>query len=129
MTDITTSMAVAMPDKAEVENNHDSEEVTPENIPLPTTTNSMITVRLSDVQSLVDSAEERITEDSHSSDSSIDSRPCSRSSTRSSQDSSTSTSVVDWEGLERSEQQEPRDDATDEVGYKKSNMNTHAKLR
>lgn len=100
------------------------EEIRPENIPLPT--DSMITVRLSDAQLHAEPV------DMHAAAQDLDkatpgqnsrtsiatsslSRPSSRSSSRSSQVSSTSNSV-DWEGLERTEEQEVKDDATDEVG-------------
>lgn len=99
------------------------DEVRPENIPLPT--DSMITVRLSDAQlqpdlasiahSTQDLNKATVEQNSHSSiAASSTSRTSSRSSSRSSQASSISNSV-DWEGLERTEEQELKDDATDEV--------------
>ena len=99
------------------------EEVRPENVPLPT--DSMITVRLSDAQLQAEPVEIQLTtedineaiaeQNSRTSvaTSSV-SRPSSRSSSSSSQASSTSNSV-DWEELERTEEQEVKDDATDEV--------------
>ncbi len=41
----------------------------------------------------------------------------SRSSTPTSSPESGSFSPVDWEGLEKTEEQEPRDKGTDEVGH------------
>ncbi|KAK5077812.1 hypothetical protein LTR70_004393 [Exophiala xenobiotica] len=98
------------------------DEVRPENIPLPT--DSMITVRLSDAQlqpdlesisnSTQDLNKATVEQNSHTSmAASSTSRTSSRSSSRSSQASSISNSV-DWEGLERTEEQELKDDATDE---------------
>ena len=99
------------------------EEIRPENVPLPT--DSMITVRLSDAQLEAEPVDIQLTtqdineavveQNSRTSvaTSSL-SRPSSRSSSSSSQASSTSNSV-DWEGLERTEEQEVKDDATDEV--------------
>jgi len=98
-------------------------EIRPENVPLPT--DSMITVRLSDAQL---QAEPESFQDSilnvnkttmelnarASLAASSTSRTSTRSSSRSSQTSSVSNSV-DWEGLERTEEQEVKDDATDEV--------------
>lgn len=97
------------------------EEVKPENVPLPT--DSMITVRLSDADLESEPVElEQVTEEQNiesadqtartstiSSTSSVSSRPSSRSS----QASGTSNSV-DWEGLEKTEEQEAKDVATDE---------------
>jgi len=99
------------------------DEIRPENIPLPT--DSMITVRLSDAQlqpcleSISNSTQDlnraTVEQNSHTSmAASSTSRTSSRSSSRSSQASSISNSV-DWEGLERTEEQELKDDATDEV--------------
>lgn len=88
------------------------EELSPENVPLPT--DSMITVRLSSdttqSQSDVDSVKEMNVRDSIMSDVS---GTLSQSS-EASQDSTTTTSV-NWEDLEKSEEQEPKDEATDEV--------------
>lgn len=99
------------------------EETRPENIPLPT--DSMITVRLSDAQlqaepAMIHAAMQESNEHSRGQNSrtslatSSGSTPSSRSSSRTSQASTTSNSV-DWEGLEKTEQQELKDDATDEV--------------
>lgn len=99
------------------------QETNPENIPLPT--DSMVTVRLSDANLQAEpatfqaSAQElnRAIAEQNSRTSvatSSLSRTSSRSSSGSSQASSTSNSV-DWEGLERTEEQEVKDDATDEV--------------
>ena len=81
------------------------------NSPLPT--DSMVTVRLSDAQihpvsndSVRNSRRRSSSTKSHSSSTSVG------SSTRSSTPSNT---TVDWEELERTEEQEPRDQATDEV--------------
>jgi len=81
------------------------------NSPLPT--DSMVTVRLSDAQinpvsndSVRNSTRRSSSANSHSSSISA------RSSTRSSTPSNT---TVDWEELEKTEEQEPRDQATDEV--------------
>lgn len=99
-------------------------EIRPENIPLPT--DSMVTVRLSDAQfhgeplPIEDLAEHCGLDEgqlgTHASLHSSISRTSSRNSSRSSQASSTSISV-DWEGLEKTEEQEAKDDATDEVWY------------
>lgn len=106
----------------EITESPEEEEIRPENIPLPT--DSMITVRLSDAQLL---AEPHIIEESldqqtstvlkHESNTRVtspSSRHSSRSSSQSSRVSSTSNSV-DWEGLEKTEEQELKDEATDEV--------------
>lgn len=100
----------------------EEEDVRPENIPLPT--DSMITVRLSDAQLLAETEDaEHFSEegtsvldrqDINTSMEISTSRPSSRSSSRSEPMSSTSNSV-DWEGLEKTEEQELKDDATDEV--------------
>lgn len=106
------------------QNLEEEQEVRPENIPLPT--DSMITVRLSDAQLLNEplSVDEEKTDSSavdsdavmptHASTGSSISRTSSRASSRSSELSSISNSV-DWEGLEKTEEQEVKDDATDEV--------------
>ena len=94
---------------------HVEPEVFPENIPLPRT--SMITVRLSDIQ---DNASASYGDEADATQplSAPPSRPSStRSSRASSQtsDSSTSINTVDWDELEKTEEQETKDDATDEV--------------
>lgn len=109
----------------------DEKEIRPEDIPLPR--DSMITVRLSDVQLLAESPESEEPLDlqtptalEHSvaaTTGSTCSRPSSRASSRSSRVSSTSNSV-DWEGLEKSEEQEVKDDATDEVKHSQFLMET-----
>ena len=89
-------------------------DVRPEDIPLPRS--SMITVRLSDIPLQPDVDEEL--EQEASPQPSI--RQSSPSSTRSSRcssrtsESSISLISVDWEGLEKTEEQE-KDEATDEV--------------
>lgn len=105
------------------------EEVRPENIPLPT--DSMVTVRLSDPQLLADpqpietfSERQSLATDGRDTTSNIippASRPSSRASSNSSQGSSISISV-DWEGLEKTEEEELKDDATDEVRKMVENM-------
>ncbi|ETN41158.1 uncharacterized protein HMPREF1541_03093 [Cyphellophora europaea CBS 101466] len=99
---------------------HDVSDIQPVDIPLPmSNTHSMITVRLSDAQSAsnVTLAEEQTTESSHTS---VDSRPrslsiiSSKSSRSSRPPSDGSSSPVDWEELEKEEEQEPKDNATDE---------------
>lgn len=102
------------------------EEIAPENVPLPT--DSMITVRLSDayldvepfptMESESHSYANTVVTDHEASQTSSLSRSSSVSSSRSSQASSSSKSV-DWEGLEKTEEQEVKDDATDEVGSSK----------
>jgi hypothetical protein len=87
--------------------------VRPEDIPLPMSTDSMITVRLSDANS-ADQVAETILQTKHTSiisrtrsistTSSISSRPVSDGS----------SSPVDWEELEKEEEQVPRDNASDE---------------
>lgn len=98
------------------------EEVAPENVPLPT--DSMITVRLSDAhldvepfpatESASHSYANTVVTDHEESQASSLSRSSSVASSRSSQASGSSKSV-DWEGLEKTEEQEVKDDATDEV--------------
>lgn len=102
----------------------DEKEIRPEDIPLPR--DSMITVRLSDVQLLAESPESEeplalqtptaLEHNFAATTGSTCSRPSSRASSRSSRVSSISNSV-DWEGLEKSEEQEVKDDATDEVKH------------
>ena len=80
--------------------------------PLPT--DSMVTVRLSDAQihpvsnDSVRNSRRRRSSSANSHSSSISTRSSTRSSTP-------SNTTVDWEELEKTEQQEPRDQATDEV--------------
>lgn len=99
------------------------EEIAPENIPLPT--DSMVTVRLSDALLLQsESLQQDETEptyeleepqlDQHRSPSTASFRSSNSSSARSSSSSSRSNSV-DWEELEKTEEQEPKDECTDEV--------------
>ncbi len=108
---------------------HDSvsmdDDVLPENVPLPTS--SMITVRLSDCQSEqvlpIDACTppESPRLSSPNSPQSLPSRPRSISVATTTSAASTGSaesgafSAVDWEGLEKTEEQEPKDEATDEV--------------
>lgn len=89
--------------------------VEPENIPLPTS--SMITVRLSDIPVFPDIDEDL--EPTGSQEGSLRQSPPSstRSSRSSSQTSESSASIpsVDWEGLEKTEEQESKDESTDDV--------------
>lgn len=90
-------------------------EIKPEDIPLPRS--SMITVRLSDIQAppeLDVDAEVEASPQLSVRQSSPSSTRSSRSSSRTS-DSSVSINSVDWEGLEKTEEQESKDGATDEV--------------
>jgi hypothetical protein len=81
------------------------------NSPLPT--DSMVTVRLSDAQTHpVSNDSARNSRRRSSSTKSHSSSISAISSTRSSTPSNT---TVDWEELEKTEEQEPRDQATDEV--------------
>ncbi|KAJ9616019.1 hypothetical protein H2204_014188 [Knufia peltigerae] len=89
-------------------------EVKPEDIPLPRS--SMITVRLSDIQTppeLDVDAEAQASPQPSVRQSSPSSTRSSRSSSRTSE-SSVSINSVDWEGLEKTEEQEHKDEATDE---------------
>jgi hypothetical protein len=95
------------------------EDVQPEDVPLPTS--SMITVPLSDYLSdREDTPSETPNDSPRDSGHSIPCHPrsisvvSSESSTPSSHDSS-SLSPVDWEGLEKTEEQEPKDEGTDDV--------------
>jgi hypothetical protein len=97
-------------------------EIQPEDIPLPTPTNSMITVRLSDCQSYKERPASETPYDSRrDSGHSIPSRPrsislaSSRHSSPTSSPDSGSLSPVDWDVLEKTEEQEPKDEGTDEV--------------
>jgi hypothetical protein len=83
--------------------------------PLPT--DSMVTVRLSDAQihTIVNDSVRTSKKRRSSSVNSHSSNISARSSTRSSTPSNT---TVDWEELEKTEEQEPRDQATDEVCWK-----------
>jgi len=88
-------------------------DVKPEDIPLPRS--SMITVRLSDIQVHPD-VDEELGQDASPQPSIHQSSPSSTRSSRSSSrtsESSISLISVDWEGLEKTEEQE-KDDATDE---------------
>jgi hypothetical protein len=88
-------------------------DVKPEDIPLPRS--SMITVRLSDIQVHPD-VDEEVEQDASPQPSIRQSSPSTRSSRSSSRTSESSISLisVDWEGLEKTEEQE-KDEATDEV--------------
>ncbi|KAK5204703.1 hypothetical protein LTR41_009559 [Exophiala xenobiotica] len=88
-------------------------DVKPEDIPLPRS--SMITVRLSDIQVHPD-VDEEVEQDASPQPSIRQSSPSSTRSSRSSSrtsESSISLISVDWEGLEKTEEQE-KDEATDE---------------
>lgn len=90
-------------------------DISPENVPLPRS--SMITVRLSevDLEPVIDAISEQDgTQDPSAPQSSPSSTRSSRSSSQTS-DSSTSIDTVDWEELDKTEEQEPKDDASDEV--------------
>jgi hypothetical protein len=90
-------------------------DATPEEVPLPRS--SMISVQLSDIDP-ENAVEDEPEQDVSRVQSRIGSRPSSVRSSRSSSqtsDSSASLNLVDWEGLEKTEQEEPRDEATDEV--------------
>ena len=77
-------------------------------------TDSLVTVRLSELQDLPEEQDEAKQETKVTSRaSSITSRTSSAPSD-SSTDSGSATSV-NWEGLEKTEEQEPRDEGTDEV--------------
>jgi hypothetical protein len=96
------------------------------NSPLPT--DSMVTVRLSDAQihpvsddAVRDSRRSRRSSSVNSHASSISARSSTRSSTP-------SNTTVDWEELEKTEEQEPRDRATDEVCFEKSPQATRQAL-
>ena len=93
----------------------------PERAPLPT--NSMITVRLSDVQIHPNDGPS----DAHDSSSPASSTASKRSSRSSASisDDSISLNSVDWEGLEKTEEQEPKDEGTDEVQYAESRSTHH----
>ncbi|KPI40288.1 Rab GTPase-activating protein 1 [Cyphellophora attinorum] len=85
-------------------------QVEPEDIPLPNHTASMVTVRLS-LETEASPLDPRPRSDS------VASRPLSISTTSSKSsrpESDGSSSPVDWEELEKTEQQEPKDSATDE---------------
>lgn len=87
----------------------------PADAPLPT--NSMITVRLSDIPfdpDLDGPLDHRASRGGSVLRSTPSSTRSSRSSSQTS-DSSTSLNSVNWEGLEKTEEQEPKDEATDEV--------------
>ena len=101
----------------EVQNDLSNEmEVEAENVPRPTS--SMITVRLSDCQSIIDEqAEPSFASSPRNSNASL-ARSESDSSSQGSAPSGSPDSVlspVDWEGLEKTEEQEPKDEGTDDV--------------
>lgn len=126
----TQDMAVVgIPEKVDVrvieEEAIEEEEIRPENIPLPT--DSMITVRLSDAQLLAESHtfETSLEQETPASPereiSTTVTSPATRSSSRASSRSSRVSAVsnsVDWEGLEKTEEQVVKDDATDEVRFR-----------
>ncbi len=84
-----------------------------DNLPLPT--DSMVTVRLSDVQ--IHPIIEESPRNSKARTSSVSSRSSSASIASDSGSTSPSNTSVNWEGLEKTEEQEARDQATDEVGW------------
>ena len=94
--------------------------VRPEDVPLPdSNTHSMITVRLSDAQTPIDTTSPEEVKTDLLRDSVV-SRPRSISTTSSKSSRSSrppsdgSSSPVDWDELEKEERQEPKGDATDE---------------
>ena len=92
-------------------------EVVPENVPLPTS--SMITVRLSDCQEGDEVAVSSLNSSPRMSTASR-ARSESDASSRASTPSGSSNSMlspVDWEELEKTEEQEKKDDGSDEVDY------------
>jgi hypothetical protein len=79
--------------------------------PLPT--DSMVTVRLSDAQ--IHPVSNDSVRNSRRRSSSANSHSSSISAISSTRSSTPSNTTVDWEELEKTEEQEPRDQATDEV--------------
>ncbi|KAG9773578.1 Ecotropic viral integration site 5 protein-like protein [Exophiala dermatitidis] len=105
--DVTQHMSLGYATETEV-------EICPEDIPLPRS--SMITVRLSDASAfsvLEEDVELDVSPETAPLGSSPSSIRSSRSSSQSS-DKSASLNSVNWEGLEKTEEQEPRDEASDE---------------
>lgn len=107
---VQTVLPMTIQDVAVVE-----DEISPEDVPLPRS--SMITVRLSEVSVLSDLDEDLDLKAPQDNGTPESSPPSTRSSRSSSQTSGSSISLnsVNWEGLEKTEEQEPRDEATDEV--------------
>jgi hypothetical protein len=93
----------------------DESDIEPENVPLPRS--SMVSVRLSDIP--FDPDLDIIDERENPLDASVprSGSPSSRTSRSSSRTSESSISInsVNWEGLEKTEEQEAKYDATDEV--------------
>ena len=81
----------------------------------PTPTDSMVTVRLSDPQ-INPTANDSVRTSKRRS-SSVNSQSTSVSARSSARSSTPSNTTVDWEELEKTEEQEPRDQATDEVVF------------
>jgi len=107
MTDVAIATAVAPTSDG---------DISPEDVPLPRS--SMITVRLSevDLKPVLDAVPEQdASQDPSAPQSSPSSTRSSRSSSKTS-DSSTSIDTVDWEELDKTEEQEPKDVTSDEVG-------------
>ena len=108
--------AVEALDHRSFESAHEIEsDVEPENVPLPRS--SMVSVRLSDIpfDPELDIIDERDVLDASIRRSDPPSTRTSRSSSRTSE-SSISINSVNWEDLEKTEEQQARDDAKDEVG-------------
>lgn len=91
-------------------------DVEPENVPLPRS--SMVSVRLSDIpfDPDLDVIDEHDVPEASLPRTDPPSTRTSRSSSRTSE-SSRSIDSVNWEDLEKTEEQEARDDAADEVGF------------
>ena len=90
-------------------------DVEPENVPLPRS--SMVSVRLSDIPFDPDLdiiGESHVSQEVSLPGSGPPSTRTSRSSSRTSE-SSVSMNSVNWEGLEKTEEQEAKDDTADEV--------------
>jgi hypothetical protein len=89
-------------------------EAEPAQISLPR--ESMVTVRLSDAEMQPATTADEMMHEVSASASIPSTRPSSRGSSRRSSTSS-ATNSVNWEGLEKTEEQEPRDQGTDDVWY------------
>lgn len=120
--DVTQHMSLGYATETEV-------EICPEDIPLPRS--SMITVRLSDASAfsvLEEDVELDVSPETAPLGSSPSSIRSSRSSSQSS-DKSASLNLVNWEGLEKTEEQEPRDEASDEVSLHNGAFECHRLIR
>ena len=93
--------------------------------PLPT--DSMITVRLSDAQ--IRPLPDESVRTSKRRSSSVNSQSSSASARSSTRSSTPSNTTVDWEELEKTEEQEPRDQATDEVCSKNSQTTLYSLMK